>query len=125
MFKIGKSNSIGNAAEKAAKRYLVQQGLDFVTRNFHSRYGEIDLIFKDKEVIVFIEVRCRNNPKFGNSIETIDHRKQKKIIKTAQYYLHQHKLTESVSCRFDVIGIESHTSGSNAMSVRWIKNAFC
>jgi len=123
------SNKIGQNAEDIAKKYLMKQGLVYIESNYHSRFGEIDLIFNDKKDIVFIEVRYRKNNKYGHSFETIDKKKQNKIIKTAEYYLHKHQLTESVNCRFDVIGIEpkntKETSSRTQHSINWIKNAFC
>jgi putative endonuclease len=137
-----KQNS-GQAAENLAKAYLLKQGLIFLERNYHCRHGEIDLIFKDKASIIFVEVRFRRQVAFGSACETIDGKKQKKIIKTAQYYLYKHRLTESVIGRFDVIGItpskgyakknalEAHNDCitinddyCKEYNIEWIKNAF-
>jgi putative endonuclease len=140
--KTDKQNS-GREAESLAKKHLLNQGLLLIDKNYHSRHGEIDLIFKDNDCIVFIEVRFRQRVNFGSACETIDHKKQKKIIKTAEYYLYKHRLTESVASRFDVIGITPNIKKSNTnsdkahndfftisdnyckqYSVEWIKNAF-
>jgi putative endonuclease len=137
-----KQNS-GQAAENLAKAYLLKQGLIFLERNYHCRHGEIDLIFKDEASIIFIEVRFRRQVAFGSACETIDRKKQKKIIQTAEYYLYNHRLTESVVGRFDAIGItpsksysktralEAHNdcitindSYCKEYSIEWIKNAF-
>jgi len=118
----------GQNAEEIAKHYLLQSGLSYVQSNFYSRFGEIDLIFSDKDTLVFIEVRYRKNNQYGHSFETINQQKQNRIIKTAQYYLQKKRLTESVNCRFDVIGIEpikQQTKPSRAKhSINWIKDAF-
>jgi putative endonuclease len=117
--------TIGNNAEKAAKRYLEKQGLKFVDKNFHCRHGEIDLIFKDKQTLVFVEVRYRKNSAYGHSIETVNTYKQQKIITAAKYYLHKHKMTESISSRFDVIGIEEIKNDKTSdQQINWIQNAF-
>lgn len=127
MLKIN-TKKTGQNAEEIAKHYLLQHGLHYVRSNFHSRFGEIDLIFEDKDTLVFVEVRYRNNIQYGHSFETINQQKQNKIIKTAQYYLQKHRLTESVNCRFDVIGIEPTKQQAkpsrNKHSINWIKNAF-
>jgi putative endonuclease len=120
----------GKAAEREARNFLENQGLKFLQSNFHCRFGEVDLIFKDKEILVFVEVRYRKRNDFGSSLETINRSKQQKIIKAAEYYLFKKQLTESVNCRFDVIGMQPKNntipSDSNEMEyqVQWIKNAF-
>lgn len=128
MLKQLRTKVIGDNFENVAKNYLKKQGLKFICSNFHSRFGEIDLIFKEGTTLVFIEVRYRKNTNFGLSVETINQKKQDKIIKTAAYYLHQNKLTEKVSCRFDVIGMEpnstNNSNSSKPFSINWIKNAF-
>ena len=133
----------GQAAENLAKTYLLKQGFVFIEKNYHCRHGEIDLIFKDNDTIVFIEVRFRRHVNFGSACESINNKKQKKIIKTAEYYLYVHRLTESVTSRFDVIGITPSKNNSKTAvfqahndcvtikddhckeySIEWIKNAF-
>jgi putative endonuclease len=109
------SLSIGNHYENLALNYLKARGLSLVVRNYRSRYGEIDLIMQDKNYLVFVEVRYRQSQQYGSSIESINHIKQQKLIKTAQYYLLKHP--QNRPCRFDVIGI-------NQQSLTWIKNAF-
>jgi len=111
------SRIIGNHYENIALSYLKSQGLKLITRNFHSRYGEIDLIMQDKASIVFIEVRYRESTQFGSSVETISYQKQQRIIKTAEYYLLQK--AQNLACRFDVVAIEA------AKNIKWIPNAFC
>ncbi len=132
MLKRLSTQRIGRTAEKLAKRYLQDQGLSFISSNFNCRHGEIDIIAKDLQTLVFIEVRYRHQKLFGHAFETIDRRKQQKVIKAAEYYLYQHQLTESVSSRFDVIGIEPKDDHRNRYiknvddyDVHWIKNAFC
>lgn len=116
-----KAAKIGQLAEQQACDFLTQQGLQLIERNYHCRNGEIDLIMQDNQDIIFVEVRVRNNPRYGNAIESVDYRKQKKMIKTATYYLYQQKWLNKVNCRFDVIGI-SYTQAKAA--INWIKNAF-
>lgn len=128
MFNKRTSKEIGSSAENIAKQYLEQHGLRFIDNNFSSRFGEIDLIFREGETLVFVEVRYRKNNAYGHSIETITQSKQQKIIKTAEYYLHKNQLSESLHCRFDVIGIEppnlTEKQASTPYSINWIKHAF-
>ncbi|MCH9670997.1 MAG: YraN family protein [Gammaproteobacteria bacterium] len=117
------SNTItrGEEAETAACVYLNQRGLTTLERNFRCRHGEIDLIMRQDEVIVFVEVRSRRSSGFSSPAETIDRRKQRKVIATAQYYLNRLKRHPDPPCRFDVIAI---TGISPHHRVEWIEDAF-
>lgn len=115
------SKQIGKQGELLAKNYLTQQGLRYVDSNVHCRAGEIDLIFEEDETLVFVEVRYRENTAYGTSYETVNQHKQHKIIQAAKYYLQKNRLTDSVDCRFDVIGIEPKHKKAN---IHWFKNAF-
>ncbi len=118
----------GDQAEKQAWEFLLKQGMSSVARNYHCRYGEIDIITLDKNVLIFTEVRLRTNPKWGSGAETVDQRKQKKIIITAQHFLQRHKKYRHCDCRFDVIAASYNTeySGDNTVQfdLNWIPNAF-
>jgi putative endonuclease len=133
VLKNSSSKKTGDLAEDIAKQHLAQHGLSFICSNFYSRFGEIDLIFRDDQVLVFIEVRYRKNNRYGSNFETINKKKQDKIIKTAEFYLYKNKITESINCRFDVIGIEPTRMKPTGIedkniqsqhSINWIKNAF-
>jgi len=116
---MGESNYlIGQRAEQKACDFLQQQGLRLIFRNYHNRHGEIDLIMQDGNDIVFIEVRARARNQYGSAIESIDTKKQYKLIKTAAYYLQYFYKAEEINCRFDVIGISPHEK------IEWIKDAF-
>jgi len=108
----------GALAEQLAARYLQQQGLKLIERNYRSRFGEIDLIMKEGAELVFVEVRQRRNTDFGGAAASIDDRKQQRIVRTAQQYLSS--LVRLPPCRFDVVLIE----GANEEELRWLKNAF-
>lgn len=111
------TRSRGTSAENQALDYLQQQGLCLVTRNYSCRCGEIDLIMRDSGALVFVEVRYRKSTRFGLPEETVDSRKQRKLILTAQRYLQSARI--DAACRFDVIAISEKTP------IKWIKNAFC
>jgi len=110
----------GKQAEQLALMHLQQQGLSVVTRNFHSRRGEIDLIMKDKDALVFVEVRYRKSAKYGSALESVNHTKQFRIIHTAQAYLQQHP-ENYLECRFDVVAIRPN---NNTNEITWVKDAF-
>ncbi|MDQ7090690.1 MAG: YraN family protein [Methylococcales bacterium] len=106
----------GQIAEQQAYDYLLTQGLKLVCKNFNSRYGELDLIMKEGETLVIIEVRFRKNDHFGGALESITAKKKARIIKTTHYYL----MTHPIDCpiRFDVITL------SPKQGLNWIQNAF-
>lgn len=117
----------GQYFERKAEALLKQQGLSTIDRNYRSRYGEIDLIMRDKNTLVFVEVRYRKHQQFGSASASVTPNKQKKIILTAEYYLQQHRWTESYNCRFDVVSISPDTNKVNeaeAFLIEWIKDAF-
>nr|WP_124949791.1 YraN family protein [Sulfuriferula thiophila] len=107
--------SRGAAAEQTAADYLTQQGLVLVERNFRCRLGEIDLIMRDGQTLVFIEVRQRASQQFGGAAGSIDGRKQQKLIATAQQYLA--RLGKTPPCRFDALLLQGQ-------SMEWIRDAF-
>lgn len=114
-----RTQTVGLDAEHKALDYLKSQGLSYVTRNYRCRCGEIDLIMRDHDYLVFIEVRARANRNFGGGLASITYTKQQKIIKTASYYLLENKLYDRVAIRFDAISIDGH-----AGSITWIQDAF-
>lgn len=116
---------MGTTAEIYAEQFLQQQGLITRTRNYRCKLGEIDLIMLENnprgDILVFVEVRLRTNKRFAPALETVDYRKQQKIIKTALRFLQEHKLYDKIACRFDVIALDQT---GTAPPVQWIKNAF-
>lgn len=110
-------NNQGLAAESAAVCFLQQQGLSLVAQNYSCRHGEIDLVMRDGRTLVFIEVRLRSNQAFASAADSIDQRKQQKLIRAAQYYLQQHDL--NCPCRFDAILFDN----THYQSPNWIRNA--
>lgn len=114
--------SAGALAEARAETFLLQQGLVKRAKNYRCKLGEIDLIMQHdtahETTLVFVEVRLRSHTRFASAAESVTHRKQQKVIKTAQYYLQQYGLTDKANCRFDVIAF-----GDNG-APEWIKDAF-
>lgn len=111
------SSEQGSAAEQQAQRHLEAKGLRTVAKNVRSRFGEVDLIMRDGETLVFVEVRYRSSSRFGGAAASIGHKKQRRLIATAQSYLQQHP--HDGPCRFDVIAIDASKNG-----LEWLKNAF-
>jgi len=110
---------IGKSKEKLACRYLEKKGFQLIETNYYCRRGEIDLIMRDQDSLVFVEVRYRKNDIFGSAIESVNHHKQRRLIFTAEHYLQQTRTP--LAARFDVVAI----SGSEANpTINWIQNAF-
>lgn len=105
----------GAAAEAAACAHLQAAGLELVTRNYSCRMGEIDLIMRHGDTLVFVEVRSRASARFGGAAASVDLRKQQRLTRTAQHYLQ--RLPELPPCRFDVVTLDGGT-------IDWISNAF-
>ncbi|WP_104035788.1 YraN family protein [Vibrio jasicida] len=110
---------IGDQYETLAKQYLQRQGLRFIAQNFLTKVGEIDLIFQQGETIVFVEVKYRNNDRFGSAAEMVTRAKMRKLVKTAQIWLsQQNRMAQNIDYRFDVVAIHD-----NGRDINWIQNA--
>ena len=115
------TTELGKQAEDFALAYLQQQNLTLVCRNFRCRFGEIDLIMRDKNTVVFLEVRWRRSNHFLAPLETIDRRKRDKLVKTGQLFIQSAQAPGDSDFRFDVVGL---TGVGGDRKIEWIKNAF-
>lgn len=102
--KIHIKKQFGNAGENLATEYLQKQVYTILEKNFYCKQGEIDIIAKDKNEIVFIEVKSRSNIVFGLPSEAVTKQKMKHILKTARYFLYKNKMINEY-IRFDVVEI--------------------
>ena len=110
----------GRFGEEKALSYLENQNYEIIARNFSCNQGEIDIIAKDKDEIVFCEVKTRNSFKYGKPVDAVDSFKQKHIWNVAQYYLYKNNLLNSF-VRFDVIEVYLK---NNKVFINQIKNMF-
>lgn len=110
---------IGSEYEAEAASYLEQKGYVILEKNYRTKRGEIDLIAKDGETIVFVEVKYRSTRKYGSPFEAVDARKQRRIVATALYYCAGKHYSLNRPYRFDVIGIDGDGT------ITHIENAFC
>lgn len=99
-----KAKDIGNFAEDLAVKFLLDKGYEIIERNFFKPFGEIDIIAKDRDYLVFVEVKARKNVNFGFPREFVNKSKIKKIQDVAQIYMIEKNLFE-IKIRFDVIEI--------------------
>ena len=114
-----KAGSKGLEAEDFALSYLQAQGLKLIQRNYLCRYGEIDLIMQEGAIVVFVEVRYRRNDRHGGAMESVDRRKQSRILTTASFFLKEKR--HKGSSRFDVIALSPADQG---FETRWLRDAF-
>jgi len=105
----------GEQAEDQAAAWLQRQGLTLVARNHRCKGGEIDLIMRDGDTLVFVEVRRRNSTRFGGAAASVTAAKQRKLRHAALHYLQG--LKTEPPCRFDIIGIDPD-------GIQWIRDAF-
>lgn len=94
----------GRRGEDLAAAHLGEQGFVLLERNFRCRLGELDIVARDGDTLVFVEVRSRASGGYGDPLETVNARKQKRLARVAQVYLSRRRPKFS-GCRFDVIGI--------------------
>jgi putative endonuclease len=109
----------GALIEQLAAQWLVDRGLVLVASNQHAKGGELDLIMRDGQTLVFVEVRHRASSQHGHPLETITPVKQRRLIKAARFYLHRNGL--SCLCRFDVLAV---TGPLHQLEYEWVPNAF-
>lgn len=107
----------GKEYEQIAADYLKANGYEILERNFYSRYGEIDIIAQENNVLVFVEVKYRKNSSYGYPEESVNVYKQKRIIRSAKYYIYKMGIPEECPCRFDIVIV-------NGNNISCIKDAF-
>lgn len=110
----------GDHAEGVAARYLASRGVTIIDRNVFSPGGEIDLIGRDGQTLVFFEVRYRKQGGLTDGAGSISWRKQQRVLRAASWYLHRHGLWNH-DCRIDVIAIAP--GDTHKYKIRWIRNA--
>lgn len=108
----------GKDAENTACEYLRQQGLKLLLCNYRTPRGELDLVMREGQTLVVVEVRSRSNPRFGGALASIDRRKRERIILATQLLLAQQRSLSRGPIRFDVIAFEP------TGKLHWIRGAF-
>jgi putative endonuclease len=115
----------GARCEDIACAHLASAGLILVERNFNCRYGEIDLIMRERDVVVFVEVRYRRGAGarggFGDGIDSVSAAKRAKLARAAAVFLSMHPRLANQTCRFDVVAIAGDTASP---ALDWCRNAF-
>lgn len=117
VYRVYNRRKLGEEQESLAVSYLEANGYKIIQRNFYCKAGEIDIIAKQEEYLVFIEIRFRSSVANGYPEESVTKRKQNRIIQSARYYMYKMRLSEDTPVRFDVVAILG-------TRFRLIKNAF-
>jgi len=112
---------LGHWGEGKAAQYLIKKGIEIIAHNQRNSYGELDIIGKDGEQIVFFEVKTRTSDSFGYGEDSITNQKQTHLVNSAEAYLQEHtELGED--WRIDLISIDG-SPRSRKVTIRWFKNA--
>jgi putative endonuclease len=113
--------ALGSKGEELAVQYLKKKGYKIIERNYRCQGGEIDLIARERDTLVFVEIKARSSLDFGLPQDAVDRFKQKKICQVATAYLAEHRLTEDITMRFDVVAVRLSPLGPD---IELIKDAF-
>ncbi|MEI7035795.1 YraN family protein [Fulvimonas yonginensis] len=111
----------GEAFEQRACEALARAGLKPLARNYTTRHGELDLVMRDGDTVVFVEVRYRVRAGHGDAVASVTRAKQEKLIRTAELWLAAHPQHAHRPCRFDVV---SYDGPDDQASMHWLKGAF-
>jgi len=114
-------NTLGEAYETLACTHLQSAGLSLLSRNFSTRFGELDLVMRDRNVLVFVEVRYRARTRFGSGAESITAAKRARLATAAEQFRQAHPRLSALPCRFDVVAM---TGDAKAPQIDWLRNAF-
>ena len=106
----------GQLAEDQALAYLQQQGLVLLDRNYRCRFGELDLVMQERQLLVFVEVRSRRSAAFGGAAASVVAVKQRRLWQTAEHYLM--KYARPPVCRFDLVAIDAGV-------LHWMRDVLC
>ena len=107
--------------ERRAEAELVRAGLRPLARNYTTRYGELDLVMREGDTLVFVEVRYRVRAGHGDALASVTVAKQQKLVRTAQLWLAEHPALGRLTCRFDVVSYDGEETQAR---MQWLRGAF-
>ncbi|WP_458070021.1 YraN family protein [Rhodanobacter sp. BL-MT-08] len=113
--------ALGDVFELRACAELERAGLKLLDRSYNTRFGELDLVMCDGEIVVFVEVRYRKHASHGTAAESVTASKRLKLIKAAELWLAAHPKKSDASCRFDVITFDGPVDEAR---YAWLRGAF-
>ena len=112
---------LGAAAEAAACALLEREGQRTLARNVNYRFGELDLVMRDGDTVVFVEVRYRRDHRFGGAAGSVDFRKRRRLVLAARAWLAAQRGLADAPCRFDVVTVQG---ADGDLECEWIRDAF-
>jgi putative endonuclease len=112
---------LGAAAEAAARALLESDGQRTLARNVNYRFGELDLVMRDGDTVVFVEVRYRRDDRYGGAAGSVDFRKRRRLVLAARAWLASQRALADAPCRFDVVTVRGVQSD---LECDWIRDAF-
>jgi putative endonuclease len=115
------ARAAGDVFEDRALGHLQRAGLKLLARNFSTRFGELDLVMRDADALVFVEVRYRRHRAFGGGAASVGAAKRERITRAAQGFLQAHPELATLPCRFDVVAFDGE---AQVAECEWIKAAF-
>ncbi|MGN6314497.1 MAG: YraN family protein [Rhodanobacteraceae bacterium] len=115
------ARAAGDVFEDRALEHLQRAGLKLLARNFATRFGELDLVMRDADALVFVEVRYRRHLGFGGGAASVGAAKRERIMRAAQGFLQAHPKLASLPCRFDVVAFDGQV---HATRCEWLRAAF-
>jgi len=110
----------GHSGEQFARRWLEARGLKTICANFRCRYGELDLVMRERDCLVIVEVRYRYNDDYGGALPSVTHAKLQRIARTIQHLLTQQRQLRELPLRFDVLALAGPL---DKPTVNWCKRA--
>lgn len=111
----------GDVFEDAALKHMQRAGLTLVARNFNTRHGELDLVMRDGDTLVFAEVRYRKRGSFGDAVASVTASKRGRLVSAARLFLQAHPRLAHQPCRFDVLAFDG---SPDAADCTWLRSAF-
>ncbi len=116
----GWRHRFGRAIESLVEAHLLEHDCELLARRYARPGGEIDLVVRDGDDVVFVEVKARHSTRYGDPIEAVGARKQRRLARTARRFLREHELCGR-RCRFDVVGV---VVANGQARIEWLRDAF-
>lgn len=117
------SRALGQDAEAAVEQYFLQQGFGVLSRNHHSREGELDLVVRKSDLVIFVEVKARKLRSLVDPLSSVTPAKQRKIVRAAFDFVQRHGL-EQLEMRFDVVAVTPGGRGAAPFTIEQFEAAF-
>lgn len=119
---MSRAHDVGRMGEDRARKYLIKNSYEILDTNYHSRWGEIDIVAKKGKILAFVEVKTRAKDSLVRPVEAVNKRKIQKLIRTAYAYIQDKKI--KLQPRFDICEVEYSPTENSVKVINYIKSAF-